>query len=94
MPQLTTDCDRVTVFGLPPTDGIEFNMLYLVKLVQMTMEIRMSEDYWLSDIYVMDYGNFTLRHVTKITPSLVKKCEVCAIVSSTIIFCVNNESRY
>ena len=94
MPQLTPDCDRVIIMGLPPSDGTEFTMLYVVKLFQMMMEIRISEDYCLSDIFVMDFGNVTLRHVTKITPSIVKKCELCALVSSTNIFCVNNESRY
>jgi len=68
-------------------------MLYVVRLLQMLMEIRISEDYWRSDIYVVDYGNFTLRHVTKVTPSFVKKFELCAIVSSKNNFYVNNESR-
>jgi len=90
MPQLTPDCDRVVVIVVAPTDGMEFNPLYVVKLFQMMMEIRISEDYCCSDIYVADYGNFTLRHVTKMTPSLVKKFELCTIVSSTNIFCVNN----
>jgi len=93
MPQLTPDCDRVMVFGLPPTDGMEFNTLYVVRLVQMMMEIRISEDYCGSDIYVADYGNLTLRHVTKVTPSLVKKFELCAVVSNKIIFSLSNESR-
>ena len=68
-------------------------MLYALKLFQMMMEIRISEDYWRSDIYVADYGNFTLRHVTKVTPSLVKKFELCAVVSNKIIFSLSNESR-
>jgi hypothetical protein len=58
----------------------------------MMMEIRMSEDYCRSDIYVIDFGDITLHHVTKITPSNVKKYELCAIVSCTDIFCVNNYS--
>jgi len=93
MPQLTPDCDRVVVCGLPPTDGMDFNPLYVLKLFQMLMEIRISEDYWRSDIYVLDYANMTLRHVTKITPSFVKKFELCAIVSSKNTFYVNNKSR-
>ena len=93
MPQLTPDCDRFVLIAVAPTDGVDFNMLYVVRLLQMLMEIRISEDYWRSDIYVVDYGNFTLRHVTKVTPSFVKKFELCAIVSSTNIFCLNNESR-
>ena len=93
MPQLTPDCDRVVVVGLPPTDGMEFNLLHVIKLFQLMMEIRISEDYCLSDIYVADYSNITPRHVTKITPSVVKNFELCAIVSSKNIFCANNESR-
>jgi len=93
MPQLTPDCDRVVVFSFPPLDGMDFNALYMVKLLQMVMEIRISEDYFLSDIIVADYCNATLRHMTKITPSLVKKYEMCALVSNTNIFYVNNDNR-
>ena len=93
MPQLTPDCDRFIVLSIPPSDGLDFKPLYAFKLIQMVMEIRISEDYCRSDIYVLDYGNITLRHVTKITPSLLKKCELCAVVSSTNNFCVINDSR-
>ena len=83
MPQLTPECDRVVVISVPPSDGMEFIPLYVLRLFQLMMEIRISEDYCRSDIYVEDYGNLTLRHVTKITPSVVKKFELCAFVSST-----------
>jgi len=58
----------------------------------MIMEIRISEEYCLSDIHVVDLSNMTLRHITKITPSLVKKFELCVLVSSTYIFWVYNDS--
>ena len=92
MPQLTADCDRVNVLGVPPSDGTDFNPLNMFKLIQVVMEIRISKDYYLSDILVADYSNVTLGHITKITPSLVKKYELCAFVSSTYIFYVNNDS--
>jgi len=92
MPQLTPDGNRVIVLGVPPSDGVEFNALYTFKLIQMVNEIRISEDYCLSDIIVADYSNFTLLHFTKMTPSLLKKYELCAFVSSTYIFYVNNDS--
>ena len=91
MPQLTPDCDRVIAVGMLPTDGMDFSPLYSLRLFQMMMEIRISEDYCRSDIYVVDFANMTLRHVTKIAPSVVKKFELCSIVSSADIFCVNNE---
>lgn len=90
MPQLTSDCDRVVVVGLLPKDGLDFIPLNIIRLFQLMMEIRMSEDYCRSDIYVIDYGNITLRHVSKITPSHVKKFEICAFVSGTDIFCISN----
>jgi len=92
MPQLTADCDRVIVIGVPPSDGMDFNTIYGIRFFQMMMEIRISEDYCLSDIYVADFGNITLRHITKITPSLVKKFELCAFVSSTYAFCAYKEN--
>jgi len=65
---------------------MEFNPMYMFKLMQMVMEIRIFEDYCSSDIYVADYSNITLHHVTKITPSWLKKYELCAVVSSTDIY--------
>jgi hypothetical protein len=93
MPQLTPDCDRVVVLIIPPSDGMDYNPLYAVKLIQIVMEIRISEDYCRSDIYVVDFRNITLRHVTRTTPSVMKKYELCAVVSSTNNFCVINVSR-
>jgi len=93
MPQLTPDCDRVVVVVLPPLNGMEFHPLYMIKLVQMVMEIRISEDYWLSDIYEADYANISLQHISKIRPSLIKKYEICALLSNRNIFYVNNDNR-
>ena len=92
MPRLTPDCDRVIVAVLPPLNGMEFHPLYMTKLVQLVMEIRISEDYWLSDILVADYANISLQHISKMTPSWVKKYEMCALVSNRNIFYVNNDS--
>jgi len=89
MPQLTADCDRVVVIGLQPLERTDINQNYVIRLVQLIMEIRISEDYCLSDIYVVDYGNITVRHITKATTSMVKKYELCALVSFTNIFYVN-----
>jgi hypothetical protein len=92
VPQLTSDCDRVIVTGLQPKNDFDFIPLDIIRLFQLMMEIRMTEDYCRSDIYVIDYANLTLHHVTKITPSIVRKLELCAFVSFTDIFCVNNYS--
>ena len=57
------------------------------------MEMRISEDYCRSDILVVDYGNMTLGHMSKVTPSYVKKFELGGFVSSNNNFSVNNDSR-
>ena len=93
MPQLTPDCERVVLFGLPTSDSTDFNMLYVLKLYLMMLEIKISEDYCSSEIYVVDWSNITIGHVSKITPSHVKKFELCGLVSSNNNFLVNNESR-
>jgi len=93
MPQLTPDCDRVVVIGFPPSDGMDFNMLFVIRLFQMLMEIRISEDYWLSDIYVFDFVHATLNHVSKMIPTMLKKFETCCIVSSKYNFCVYKDNR-
>ena len=79
--------------GLPSSDGTDTNTLYVNRLMQMMMEIRISEDYCLSDIYVVDFGNTSLRHITKITLSLVEKYELCVLVSSTYTLCAYKGNR-
>ena len=93
MPELTTDCDRVVVIGIPPSDVMDFNILHMMRLVQMMMEIKISEDYCRSDIYVADYGNLTKCVISKITPSILKKFELCTFVSYTYTFCLYIDSR-
>jgi hypothetical protein len=85
MRRLTPDCDRVIVAGLLTSDSANFNTQHILKLLQMIMEIRISEDYCRSDIHVFDYGNISLGHMTKITPSYLKKFELCVLVSTTNI---------
>jgi len=93
MPQLTPNCERVVVLGYLPSDGMEFSTLHMAKIVQLATEIRSSEDYCLSDIFIADYVNVTPRHTTKFTPEWVKKYELCAFVSSTYNCCINKDKR-
>jgi hypothetical protein len=86
MPQLTPNCERVLVLGFQPSDGTEFSPLHMAKIVQLVMEIRCSEDYCVSDILLVDYANISPRHVTKFTPDVVKKYELCAFTSYNIRF--------
>jgi hypothetical protein len=82
MTQLTPECDRVILLGLQTSDPKDFDNMDFYRLGQMSMEIRICEDYCLSDIYILDIGKFTLGHITKITIPMIKKFELCAVVST------------
>jgi len=82
MPQLTRDCDRVIILGLTSSDAASFDVVHHIKIGQMILEIRMSEDYCHSDIYIVDLTRFKLGHMSKFTPSLIKKYFLCAFVST------------
>jgi hypothetical protein len=89
MPQLTQDCDRVTTFGLHTSDNKDFNVLHFIKIGLMILEIRMCEDYYLSDIYIMDVANYSVAHIAKITIPILKKYELCVLVSTANIINTN-----
>jgi hypothetical protein len=79
--QLTDDYCRVTVFGCLDPDPSKVVILDIIKLCFMMLEIKACEDYCLSDIIIMDFNNFTVGHIAKVTLPLLKKVEVCALVS-------------
>jgi hypothetical protein len=82
MPQLTPECDRVVLLGLQTSDLKDFDTMAFYRLGQMALEIRICEDYCLSDIYIVDLGKYSLGHITKITIPMIKKYELCAMVST------------
>jgi hypothetical protein len=82
MSQLTPDYDRVVLFGLLTSDATLYNPLNAIKLCHMIMEIRISEDYCLSDVYVIDLDKCSLGHVRQITIQIIKKYELCVLVST------------
>jgi len=86
MPQLTPDFNRVIVFGFLTPDATNFVAEDFCKVVQMTYEILSCEDYCLSYIFIFDAANYTASHIPKMTITSVKKCEVCAIVSTDIAY--------
>jgi len=51
----------------------------------LTQEVRMAEDYCHSDIILLDFANFTMGHVAKVSLTHVKKYELCVLVSALVI---------
>jgi len=92
MPQLKPDFDRIVVLGLPPSHGMDINTLDVIILIQTMMEITISEYYCRYDIYVVDFGDITFCHITKIATSLLTKFELCDLVRSTYVFCIYKDN--
>jgi hypothetical protein len=86
MPQLTPDCNRVIVFGFRTPDATNFIPEDLAKVVLMTFEILSCEDYYFSNIFIFDLSNYTAGHVSKLTITTTKKCEVCLVVRTNITY--------
>lgn len=81
LPQLTADCDRVAIIGLQTSDVIDYDTLNHIKIGQLLQEIRICEDYCLSDIYILDFAKYSLGHVPKISLPLLRKLQLCSLVS-------------
>jgi hypothetical protein len=82
MPQLTSECDRVMVFSLLTPETTHFDLINILKIIQMVMEVRISEDYCRSDIQIFDFSSISVSHVSKFSLPLLRKYEMCAIVSA------------
>jgi hypothetical protein len=55
-----------------------------IKIGEMVLEIRIREDYCLSDIYIIDLAKYSVGHIPKFTLPDIKKYELCATVSIEI----------
>ena len=85
MPQLTAEFDRVIVYSMISTDATHFYPEYCMKVMLMLQDIRISEDYCHSDIIILDLANYTVAHAAKFSIALVKKYEMCVLVSALVI---------
>ncbi|KAJ4426589.1 hypothetical protein ANN_26387 [Periplaneta americana] len=86
MPELTENLDRVIPVGLLDPDATFFNLDLALKALIMHLDVRLHEDYHLSNIGIIDMKNYTLSHVTKITVSQLKKCFVVLFVSGLCFY--------
>ncbi|XP_069698920.1 alpha-tocopherol transfer protein-like [Periplaneta americana] len=77
--KLTKDFSRVTVMGCLDPDTTNLVTSDVLRVNFMIQDIRMSEDYCSSDIYIMDFDKFSIGHFSKVTLPILKKMEVCAM---------------
>ena len=85
MPQLTAEFDRVTVYSLTSTDAEHFSIENNLKVLLMVQEIRIAQDYSHSDIIILDLANYTMAHAAKFSLAVLKKYEMCVLVSALVI---------
>ena len=85
MPQLTPEFERVIIYSYPPTGAKNFDVCNFIKQILMVQEVRMSEDYCHSDIILVDFANYSVGHVPKISLTDLKKYELCVLVSALVI---------
>ncbi|KDR19513.1 retinol-binding protein pinta-like [Zootermopsis nevadensis] len=79
LPQLTEEFERVTISAITDRDPDKYSVYDAVKLLFMTLDVRMREDYYTSDVIIMDVNNFTIAHAVKYTIPIWKKIEVCGL---------------
>ncbi|XP_032669287.1 retinol-binding protein pinta-like [Odontomachus brunneus] len=75
LPKLTPEKYRV-IFVQVWKDASMFSLSNMMKYFYMLMDVRTEEDMVNSDIAIWDCTNFTLAHVLKFTPNLLKKCDL------------------
>ncbi|KAJ3643788.1 hypothetical protein Zmor_026476 [Zophobas morio] len=93
MPKLTPNHERVIIMKLINRDAEVYDMKELIKLDLAVTEILLQYDDSIGVRYVIDFGGFTLKHLTKWNPvlllknvTLVEKAYSCRIMG---VHCVN-----
>ena len=79
-PKLTDEMERISIFGIRP--GTEnFNLYDAFKILLMSLDLRIREDYFISDVFIIDFKNLTASLIKNFTLPAVKKFADCGLVS-------------
>ncbi|XP_031778500.1 alpha-tocopherol transfer protein-like [Nasonia vitripennis] len=78
LPKLTPEKYRVSILRSLNEDASKFQPWDLFKYTFMVGDVRISECRSLGDIYIYDLSAMRLGHLAKLTPAILKKCEVAA----------------
>ncbi|KAJ4426597.1 hypothetical protein ANN_26395, partial [Periplaneta americana] len=79
MPELTPEGDRVIIMKYLTKNTINYTHDDIAKMILISNEARMCEEYCFSDIYVFDLENYTLGHASRVTFTTTKKGIVCSM---------------
>ena len=93
VPKLTSRCDRILIVGFNPVDPEDLDEWMLYKILCMSYEIRLCEDYYNKDIIIVDSKNLTLNHLTKFSLPGIKKAIHCGQVSRILRLFISMSSK-
>ncbi|PSN57146.1 hypothetical protein C0J52_01304 [Blattella germanica] len=79
LPRLTSELERVTLVSCLDSNPDHYHVYDILKLMFMVCEIRMREDYHLSDVILVDLDNITVAHVIKYTLPVLRRLEISAV---------------
>lgn len=73
LPKLTPECHRVYLLCFKDDDAEKFVMNVFIKLIFISLDLRMTCDSVLGDRYIIDFKLAKLGHIVQFTPSVVIK---------------------
>nr|CAD7462684.1 unnamed protein product [Timema tahoe] len=79
MPRLSVNYTRVCIVRYISSDASLLDLNLFFKLMFMVGDIRLRECMCLGEDIIVDMSNITFSHVTKLTPVLVKKIQMCGM---------------
>ncbi|XP_069698960.1 alpha-tocopherol transfer protein-like [Periplaneta americana] len=81
IPYHTEDFCRINIIGAlnPPMPVNDFDPLELLKLASVIQDIRLAEDFYYADIYILDLQGGSAAHASKITIPLLRKLRLSAL---------------
>nr|CAD7443181.1 unnamed protein product [Timema bartmani] len=80
MPRLSVNYTRVCIVRYISSDASLLDLNLFFKLMFMVGDIRLRECMCLGEDIIVDMSNITFSHVTKLTPVLVKKIQMCGMI--------------
>ncbi|XP_031332058.1 alpha-tocopherol transfer protein-like isoform X2 [Photinus pyralis] len=73
LPKPTAAFSRIICFKLKDANVEKFDVIDTLGYLMNIIEVRLREDFCLSDIYIYDLQGTTIGHVLKISPTILKK---------------------
>lgn len=88
LPKLTSEGYRVTITNLSTNNVDEYEPYDLAACLGHYVEIRLMKDIMVGEIYIADLQYYTLSHIAKVTPMVLKKIFTAGEVTDFFMFII------